>query len=506
MSLPSNGSNNGSNLATQHVVVIGGGIGGLASAILLKTRGYEVTLLEKNETTGGKLGEVRHEGYRFDTGPSVLTLPHLLERLFTEAGKDLSDYLTITPLSHLCRYNWPDGATLDTWLDRDRTANEIDSIAPGDGVAYKRALNHAKKLHERTWDAFLENPLARLSDLKSLPWADLLRIDAHRTLASRVDSQFNSEKLRMLFKRFATYNGSDPWKTPATLQVISHVELTLGSSYVEGGLRRLAEALETLARELGCEIRTDTMVNAITIDQKTATGVQLDDGTNLAADNVVSNMDATRTLRDLVGTRHLSRTQRTRLKLQELSTSGLVLLLACDRQWEQLRHHNIFFSRDYQREFQEMVDEKRPASEPTIYVTNTSLTDPNDAPPGGSNLFVLINTPPSSDRAFWEQEVTRQRTHILDRLEKAGLPGLCDSIIWESHLSPTQMMDRYEAEDGSIYGSSSNGKLSAFLRPGNRARGIHNLYLIGGTTHPGGGIPLVLLSAFHVAELVGRGE
>lgn len=492
------------NKATYKIAVIGAGIGGLAVASLLAKRGHSVTLYERNSTPGGKMQEFIKNDYRFDTGPSLLTMPFVLEKLFKDCGKDVYDYLSFSALDPLCRYVYSDGTVFDNHDDREKTLREITKIAPADENNYAKFLDYSRKLYYRTAEAFLFNPLYNLSDLTSLKLTDALFIDAFTTVSKRVDKSFESEYLRLFFKRFTTYNGSSPFKSPATLNVIPHVEISQGGYYVKNGLYRVAKALEQLATACGADIRYNESVGRIETNDGRITGLQLESGEEISYDVVISNSDASDTILNLISENDLPKSRRKKQKNLEPSCSGFVLMLGVNKRWDKLVHHNIFFSADYENEFHQIFDKKMMPDDPTIYVANTSFSDKDHAPEGCSNLFILVNAPYTHESQNWDKIAGDYPDVIIHKLEKAGLTGLKDSIQVKEIITPRDFYCRYKSNHGSIYGTSSNSRFAAFMRPRNKVKEIDGLYMVGGSTHPGGGIPLVILSAMHAAELFER--
>ncbi|MEX0646264.1 MAG: phytoene desaturase family protein [Balneolaceae bacterium] len=489
----------------QRAAVIGAGLGGLAAACLLSAKGYRVTVFEKNDSAGGKMQEFNKAGYRFDTGPSLLTMSFILERLFRECGSHMPGYLTLTEPETLCRYFYPDDTRFDSYSDPDKTVKEIRRFAPEDADAYGQFLKKAEKLYERTSEAFLFNPLFSFSDLKHLNFSDFLKIDAFSTVSESVDQQFKSPYLRQFFKRFTTYTGSSPYQAPATLNVIPHTELNMGGFYVKGGIYTIAKSLQKLAEENGTDFRFNCRVDGILINKKMITGIRLQNGESIKTDYCFANSDATDTLLNLMPEGLLPEKRKARQASLEPSGSGFVLLLGCSRQWEQLRHHNIFFSPDYEQEFDDIFKKKKLPENPTVYIANTSFSDPGHAPAGSSNLFVLVNAPYIQPSGLTDKDVdTCYADFIIDELEKRGLTGLRGSIEVQKILTPADFLNNYGSNRGSIYGTSSNSRLSAFMRPRNKLRGFKNLYQVGGSTHPGGGIPLVIQSAFNAVQLLQR--
>lgn len=489
----------------KEAAVIGAGIGGLASACLLAADPDigNVTVYEQNASPGGKMQQVTQNGFRFDTGPSLLTMPFLLEKLFEQCGASMKEYLELTELHPLCRYFYTDGVIFDNYSSREETLREIRNFAPQDTESYTEFLDHTERLYQKTADAFLFNPLYGLRDLRKLHLIDFLGIDAFSTVADKVDTYFSSRYLKQFFKRFTTYNGSSPYKAPATLNVIPHVELNQGGYYVKGGLYSIANALYNLCKTLDVDFHFNTPVDSILTRKREVTGLTLQDGTVVSCDLLFANSDATDTLLNLLPENTLSARKRRKQASLEPSCSGFVLLLGCNRIWKQLRHHNIFFSDEYQREFEDIFERGVLPEDPTIYISNTSFSDPGHAPAGGSNLFILVNAPYENGQD-WEKLKTTYSTKIIRLLEQKGLTGLQASVDFRMTITPEDFLKRYGSNRGSIYGTSSNSPFSAFLRPRNKLRELNNLYLVGGSTHPGGGIPLVVQSAFNALRLFQR--
>lgn len=487
------------------IIIIGAGLGGLSAAIRLAKAGFSVKILEKNETVGGKVNIVETAaGYSFDTGASLLTMRRVLEELFEFAGKRIEDYLEIVSLEPICRYFWSDGAVFDASIDLQKTESEIAKLEPKDVGNFRRFLLDSRRKYEVAEKTFLARSLNDLPGLLRPKYLkDLLVISSTRTLDAHVSRYFESPKLRQLFNRFATYNGSSPYQTPATFALIPYVEFGLGAWYVSGGMYRIPKALERLAKELGVEIETNCAVEQILIERgSAAAGVKLENGEILKSDFVVTNADAVETYRNLIDAKWRTGFPDKKLEKIEPSSSGFVLLLGVNKKYAQLAHHNIFFSDDYRAEFDAIFKKLKPAANPTIYVCAASRTDETQAPENCENLFVLVNAPYTNRQTDWQKEAKTYRNLIVKKLENSGLTDLEKSIEYEQAITPEDFERKYRANRGSIYGVSSNGIFSAFLRPPNKARDIENLYFVGGATHPGGGIPLVLLSGKMAAELI----
>lgn len=491
-----------------HVAIVGAGLGGIGTAVRLAAAGHRVTLIEKNSTPGGKLNILEADGFRFDTGPSLVTLPGVISETFHSAGRRMEDYLTLQPLEPLCRYCYPDGSELEMSANLPRLVAEVGRVAPRDVTGLFRFLAYSRTLFERAGPIFLLRERPRLLDLASRRALDALRIDAHISMDRAVRRYFHDPHMRQLFDRYATYNGSSPFKAPATLAMIPYIELAGGGYYIQGGLYRLVEALMTVAGELGVRFLPDTEVAGIDVDgrrlgsQGRATGVRLSGGGRIAADTVVVDADPMYAYPALVPEPFRDAKLVRRMEHLEPSCSGFVLLLGVKGDYPKLAHHNIFFSSDYRAEFAAIFDRREPATDPTIYVACTSKSDPAQAPPGHLNLFVLVNAPALTPDIYWPARRELYRDHIISRLEAFGLTDLRERIVFEQTITPLDFQEKYNAWQGSIYGLSSNSRATAFQRPPNRAPGFSNLFFVGGSVHPGGGIPLVLLSARLVARLV----
>lgn len=487
-----------STIVTHPTLIVGGGLGGLAAAIRLAAAGFAVTLLEKNERVGGKLNIVNEQGYTFDTGPSLLTMPWVIDELFAAAGRRREDYLIFEQIEPTCRYFWPDGTRFDAYQRLPQLVQEVKRLSPTDVAGLFRFLAYSSRIYDAVADTFLLRPFEGLRELITPQLArHSLRIDALRSVDAAVRAHFRSPYLRQVFNRYATYNGSSPYISPATFNVIAYIEFAEGGWYVRGGMYELGKALARLAIELGIEIRTGAEVQEIVLDRGQASGVRLYNGEHLPAARVVVNADPRYAYRQLLaGQQAMAK----RLERLEPSCSGYILMLGIDRRYEQLAHHNIFFSDNYPREFASIFRHRLPAADPTVYIASSSVTDPQHAPPGHMNLYVLVNAPILSDKVNWQRETMPYREIILNKLERMGMPDLRRHIVYEQIWTPADLEARYHAVGGAIYGLSSNNPFVAFLRPPLRAHGIGGLYFVGGGTHPGGGIPLVLLSGRAVVE------
>jgi phytoene desaturase len=483
------------------VAVIGGGLGGLSAAIRLSYQDFQVLLFEKNESLGGKMNELKINGFRFDTGPSLLTMPFVIDELFYSVGENRAVYLEFIPIDPICRYFWEDGSTMDATANTDRMINEIKKFSAGDAKGYENFLAYTKRIYDITADVFLFKPIHEIKKL--VDWQTFLKlfrvpqIDPFRTVHESVFRFFKHPKIVQLFDRYATYNGSNPYQAPATLNIIPYVEYGLGCYYIKSGMYQLINSLKILAEKLGVEIHTGTKVEKIINQQNRVNGIQVN-GEKISADYVISNADVVVAYNQLID--GFSKKQ-AKLNQLEPSLSGVVFLWGIDMQHPQLAQHNILFTANYQLEFKQIFEEKQVPDDPTIYIAITSKLDPDHAPAGGENWFVLTNVPYLIENQNWDSEVARLKKVVLEKLNKLGI-HISDHIQVEKIITPQDFYNQYRSNRGSIYGISSNDRMTAFRRPANRSREIKGLYFAGGSTHPGGGVPLAMLSGKMCAELI----
>jgi phytoene desaturase len=480
--------------ARADVIVVGAGVGGLCAAVRLAAAGRSVLVLERNDEPGGKLAVRERDGFWFDTGPSLVTLPGVFAEVLALAGLDLHTELDLVRLDPPYRYHWADGTALDVADEVAVTAANVERFSPGSGAAYRGFVEHAGRIWsiaERTFLAgAMDRPREALRRLRSP--RDLTGIDPFRTLHAAATARFRDERLVQWAGRYATYSGSSPYRAPATLACIAHVEAAYGCWYPMGGLGALRDALVRAALKVGVEVRCGVEVASLDAadgERGAVGGVVTTDGSRVHG-TVVANVDAVHLYRDLLGDRRALR----RVRRAEPSGSGFVVLAGVRGTTQGLAHHNIWFSPSYRAEY-DALDAGRPSDEPTIYACVSSVTDPSQAPAGHENWFLLVNVPPAP-----LADPDAYASLVLDRLAARGV-DLRDRLVFTELVTPADIERRYRAVGGAIYGTSSNGRRAAFVRPGNRAR-RPGLYLVGGSSHPGGGLPLVATSGRIVADLV----
>jgi len=488
------------------VAVIGGGLGGLAAACVLGARGHEVVLFDKNDWAGGKAALLEEGGFRFDMGPTILTVPRVLERIFAEAGRKLADHLELVRLDPQWRCFFDDGSRIDLLEDVGAMASTMDAFAPGTsaGRGYRAFQDLAANLHGISERFFFWKSVEDLFDtmnfkenLNPATLRDVLALRMGQSVAGTIRGKVKDERLAQMLDHFTQYVGSSPYGAPAVLCAIGHMQAADGVWYPMGGTRAVATALQELAASLGCRFRLGEEVTGLDIHGGRVRGVGTAGGVE-PVDAVVSNMDAIRTYQELVGgqaARHYAR------KGFEPACSGVVLYLGLDRRYEQLAHHDFVFSRDPEEEFDHIYRQGRPAPDPTCYLAAPAVTEPGVAPPGGEALYVLVHTPYLRPGQDWREMFPSYRKVILDKLERtAGMAGLEERIVVERHLTPQDIHDRYKVLNGAIYGLASHGKFLGAFKPGNRSRQVQGLYLAGGAAHPGPGMPMVMMSGWIAAD------
>ncbi|BDX35080.1 phytoene desaturase [Mycobacterium antarcticum] len=483
-------------------VVIGAGLGGLATAARLAAAGHHVTVFEAAPTVGGKLGVFERDGFGFDTGPSLLTLPAVLEQLFGDTGGPAE--LQLTAVDPACAYVFADGTELVLPHDADRVRAALDAaLGEGAGESWRRLHDHSRRLWELVGEPILRQPISLTSLARmSIRPADLRAVAPWRTIDGLGRRMLPDARLRTWLNRYATYSGSDPRRTPAVLAVTSFVEQEFGAWYVPGGLRRIVDAIAARCGDLGVEIHTGAAVEQVLVRDGRAVGVRVG-GRDVPADVVVSNADAAVLHDRLLPAGTASRARR-RMRRSSRSMAGFVLLLGLSGH-QPGASHRVYFPADYDAEFDAIFGRHpSPVADPTIYVhaPDDPALRPDDDTEG---WFVLVNAP-SHDPGRgvdWDDPGLRERyaRHVLDVLARRGA-DVRDRILFTETLTPADLQRRTGAPGGAIYGTASHGPRAALRRPANRGP-LPGLYLVGGSAHPGGGIPLVLMSAEIVARLIG---
>lgn len=485
-------------------IVIGSGISGIATSIRLSRQGFDVTVFEANSYVGGKLSEFENNGYRFDAGPSLFTMPEYVEDLFKLCGEDPKQHFEYIKLDKSCHYFFEDGQRFECPSNRMEMAEKMKLVFGEDKNKILKFLNKSSKMYSITKPVFLENSLHQLSTYCSYSGLkgilNLWRLNMFQTMNKANMKWFKNTKTVQFFNRFATYNGSNPYKAPATLNIIPHLEFGIGSFFPKKGMIDISHSLHQLAERQGVQFKFNHKVKEIIYENQKVKGVMVND-VFYEADVVVSNMDISPTykylLPNLPTPKHVLKSQ--------ASSSALIFYWGINKQFPELDLHNIFFSNDYQKEFEQIFIDNTVGDDPTVYVHISSKYKINDAPSNAENWFVMVNAPANNGQN-WDQMIEKTRQNIISKINKSLGVNLKDIICNESILDPRTIELKTSSNKGALYGSSSNHRMSAFFRHPNFKNKIKNLYFCGGSVHPGGGIPLCLLSAKIVSDLVRRDQ
>lgn len=484
----------------KRVIVVGAGIAGIAASIRLRNMGFRVDVFEANPYPGGKLSMLQLGPYRFDAGPSLFTLPEQVDELFRLSGKNPKDHFEYIKLTTVCHYFWEDGTHVQAHANTEAFANEVYAKLGEPVENIHHALKNSAYIYKHLsplfmhrslhrWDTWL-NPKALTSYLR------LGKLGIFNTMHSANELRFQNPKTVQLFDRYATYNGSDPYQTPATLNIIPHLEFNMGAFFPKKGMYDITQSLCDLAENIGIDFHFGHKAEKILIDNGVARGVHMN-GLSHYADIVVNNMDMVNAYKHLLK----DQKQPTTLLKQPKSSSALIFYWGIKKVFPQLGLHNILFSDDYRKEFDYIFNKKTIYQDPTIYINITSVHKPDDAPKDGMNWFTMINTP-NNEGQDWGRLINEARRSIIQKVNRILSTNIESFIEREEILDPRGIEQKTSSAQGALYGNSSNNRYAAFLRHANYSSNIKNLYFCGGSVHPGGGIPLCLLSAKIMSEII----
>lgn len=493
------------------ISVVGAGIGGMSAAARLAKQGHQVTVFENSDQSGGKCRTEWFGDYAFDTGPSLLTLPAVFRDLFLKTGKRIEHVLDISPVDPAFNYNFADGSKVTfPNLSNPKTYQEIEkSFGISASQSWRQIIERSEKMWEASRDSFIESELTSI-------WPLLLRrnlinqinqISPFTSLRSLSEKLNLDPHLKMIIDRYATYTGSDPRSAPAVLLTIAFVESTFGAWHIKGGIGQLSVALEQRCRDLGVDFQFKSLVTKILVERNKVEGVVLSDGKIIKSDLVVSNSDAEYTFNSLIGNEVSSaRGERRKLKSATKSLAGFSLLLGLDNKKSKpvdVKHHNVYFPENYDLEFDQIFTQKVPVTDPTIYLCapkDSSMVKGADK----EAWFVLVNAPRHEPESGWDWKDGGQEyaQKIISKMDDLGL-NVTNRLDFMKYRTPADLENYAMAPGGSIYGTSSNSPVSAFLRARNRSK-VKGLFCVGGSAHPGGGLPLVGISAEIVAKAIGK--
>jgi phytoene desaturase len=481
-------------------IIIGAGVAGLASAIRLAVQQFDVTVFEKNNYPGGKLTHFTLGDYRFDAGPSLFTQPENIIELFELAGEPAVEYFEFEKVPVSCKYFYENGTLINAFADADEFAEEMKLKTGEEPQKVLSYLKQSKRIYDDIGTVFLDHSLHKRKSLLKAPLAKAIKATRLKYVLGSLNSlnanHFTRPESVQLFNRFATYNGSNPYKAPGMLCLIPHLELNQGTFYPKGGMKSITEALYKLAVKKGVKFNFKSPVQGIISDQGHVKGV-LVNNTHYSAAVVVSNMDVYFTYKYLLN----DESKANKLLRQERSSSAVIFYWGIKKSFPELQLHNIFFSKDYKEEFKHLFELKTISDDPTVYINITSKMENCQAPEGKENWFVMVNAPANSNQD-WNVVKKQCRKAVIQKLNRILNTNIENCIEVEETLDPEKIEEQTSSFMGALYGTSSNSRFAAFLRHPNFSPAIKGLYFAGGTVHPGGGIPLCLKSAKLVSELI----
>ncbi len=481
------------------VIVIGGGLGGLSAAITLASNGFDVTLLEKNKHLGGKLMPVQLGQASFDFGPNTITMPDVFKEVISQTGEDPEDYFSFMKLPNHTRNYFPDGTILDFSSEKEKMKEQLAILDPTSAKNYEAFLKEVTRLYRLGEAQFFRRTFTSTSDYLSPALGfSFSKVRPLQSLHSLHRKFFNNPFVIQALDRYATYIGSSPYVSPATFGLIAYLELVDGVYYTKGGNTNIATGFEEVAKKIGVSIRTNCKVTSIEVKNKQAVSVSTEDGERYMADIIVMNADLLVAYPELVN--EVDRPHFTDKKAAgyEPSISAYVVLAEMNKRHSKLLHHTVFFSKDYQMEFKSLFEDRQYAKDPTIYLSNSSFTE-KEKSPNGDNLFILVNAPATGGESSMGSETYKEL--IYNSLTEKGL-SLKEDVLVDKVISPSDIQSMFGAFKGALYGVASNRKMDAFFRPRNKSADIANLYFVGGSTHPGGGSPMVTLSGLNVGKVI----
>lgn len=484
------------------ILIIGGGLGGLSAAISLAQSGYKVSLYEKNKHLGGKVNRLEQDGFGFDLGPSILTMPDIFERLFEASGKEMSDYIPTVKLNHQWRSFFPDGNVIDLYENLNDMEGKNPSLSEKDIRDFERLLAYSKNLYETIEKGYFDKGLDTTREVGEFHGVlnTFKNFDLFSTVHQAVGKRIKNKQFADMLSYFSKYVGSSPYDAPALLNMLIYMQQDQGAWYVPGGIHLLAEGLVTLAKEIGVSFHTGQAITKLEKDNGRITGAILEDGTVLTADYYISNMEVIPLYEQLL--QEDDKYVRKLKKKFEPSSSGMIIHLGVKAEYPQLGHHNFFFAEDQKRQMDKIFHKHELPDDPVIYLVNVNKTDSDQAPAGHENLKVLPHIPYIQENPFTQKEYDDFAERVLIKLEKMGLTDLRKNIVTKDVWTPEDIQETYWSDRGAIYGTLSDRKLNKGFKHPKKSELYDNLYFVGGTVNPGGGMPMVTLSGQQVRDKI----
>ncbi len=489
----------------KRVIVIGAGLGGMSAAIMLARSGFQVTILEKNEQVGGKLNQLQTQGFSFDLGPSIFTLPEIFRPIFEGDGKRLEDYIQLQRVDPQWRNFFEDGVVVDLWENPERMCAELERFGKRTFGEYKDFLAYSRRQYEILERGYLRNGLDTLMQFfRFYGWKEARDLDYLHSMSGSIYRRVSNRYLRDIFEYFIKYVGSSALDSPAFMNLMPTIQMDFGLWYVAGGLYQLGQAYRKRLEETGVTLCLNHEVQRIDYSGSTVTGVQVRNSNGdlcvIPSDFVVSNMEVIPAMQRLL---HSTASTMKKLRRFKPSCSGIILHLGLDRVYPQLAHHNFFYSANLHEHFHRVFREKLLPDDPTIYVVAPTRTDPTQAPPGCDNIKILPHIPSINDsKPHTREEYIALKELCLNKLERMGLTDLRKHILVEDFWTPLDIEARYASNRGSIYGVVCDRRFNFAFKAPKKSRQFDNLFFVGGSVNPGAGMPMVTLGGQHVARMI----
>lgn len=484
------------------IIIIGAGPGGLASGMLLAHQGYQVTIYEKQKYIGGRTSALKAGDFTFELGPTFVMLPQIFEEIFELTQRKLSDYIVLKKLDTLYRLHYSDGKNFHVYFNKNKLHDEIKRLFSGDEHAYKKYFNDQKRKFDLMYPC-LQVPYGK--------WYNYLRpkllkafpvMDNFTSVYDVLSRYFSHEEMKMAMSFQSKYLGMSPWECPGAFTILSYVEHAFGIYHPIGGVHKITEAMAQVVKEEGGKIITNKPVKKIIVKDGKASGVEFFDGTVDIADAVIMNADFATGMSKLVPERFRGKWSEKKLKNKPYSCSTFMLYLGLSKKYN-ISHHNIFFAKDYKKNVDEISKEKKLPEDPSFYIQNASITDPTLAPKGKSTIYVLVPVPNLDATIDWDKEKKHYRDLIIQKIKEQTEMKDIDKFIEEERvITPKDWNEKIDVYKGAVFNLAHTLPQMLYLRPHNEFENLPGLYLVGGGTHPGSGLPTILESGRITAQLI----
>ncbi len=490
-------------MQNKKVIIVGAGPGGLASAMILSHRGYDVTIYEKQSHVGGRTSPIKVDGYTFDLGPTFVMLPQVFEEVFSLAGKNLIDYVDFKRLDTLYKLHFDDNRELSIFYDKDKLKQEIKRLFPGDEISYDRYMYDQKIKFDRMYPC-LKVPYEkwyhyfRLKLLKAVPKMDL-GVSVYDVLSR----YFKNEDMKISMTFQAKYLGMSPWDCPGPFTILSYVEHAFGIYHPIGGVHKITETMSKIVEENKGKIVLNKSIKEVIVENKKVVGVKFEDDTEDRSDYVIMNADFAYAMKNLIPEKYRKSWKDKKIERADYSCSTFMMYLGVNKKYD-LSHHNIFFAKDYKENIKEIFEDKILSKDPSFYIQNATLTDNTLAPEGCSTIYVLVPVPNlKSCNIDWSIEKEKYAQLVLDKIvEKTNMKDIKDHIVVQKIISPEDFENNLNIYKGAVFNLSHTINQMLYMRPHNEFEDIKGLYLVGGGTHPGSGLPTILESGRIAADLI----